>query len=171
MPRKTQQVETRLIAEYLKQTYAKFPYIIKQPLGKVSPELMAAVGFNGALRLSRPSRPEVDAVVILPKYLVLVEAKVWSVVNGLAKLPLYKSLVPYTPDLKQYMPRELIMELVVGWTNDNLEIMARDAGVRVVVFHPPWIEEVTERMHKYWTSDYRVEREAKLRQREALGLE
>jgi len=171
MARKTQQVETRLIAEYVKETYAKFPVIMKQPLGKVSDSLMADLGYDKALRISRPSRPEVDAVVILPRYLILIEAKVWSVVNGLAKIPLYKSLVPFTPELRDYKGREILMELVVAWTNDNLEIMARDMGVKVHVFHPPWIEEVVSKMHNYWTADYRTQRAEKLRLREQLGVD
>ncbi len=171
MPRKTQQVETRLIAEYCKETYSKFPVIMKQPLGKVSEGLMADLGYDKALRISRPSRPEVDAVVVLPRHLLLIEAKVWSVVNGLAKLPLYKSLVPFTPELRSYQGRDILMELVVAWTNDNLEIMARDTGVAVKVYHPPWIEDVVKGMHNYWTADYRTARAEKLRLREQLGLD
>jgi len=171
MARKTQQVESRLIAEYMKEKYSKFPYILKQPLGKISDTLMADLGYDKAIRLSRPSRPEVDAVVILPKHLILIEAKVWSVVNGLAKLPLYKSLVPVTPELRDYQDKELLMELVVAWSNDNLEIMARAAGATVKVYHPPWVEDIVANMHNYWTADYRAQRAEKLRLREELGLD
>lgn len=169
--RKTQQVESRLIAEYVKEAYSKFPVILKQPLGKISESLMAELGYDKAMRISRPSRPEVDAVVILPRHLLLIEAKVWSVVNGLAKLPLYKSLVPFTPELTQYRDKEPLMELVVAWSNDNLEIMARDQGVAVKVYHPPWIEDIVNNMHKYWTADYRAQRATKLEMRERLGLD
>jgi hypothetical protein len=63
------------------------------------------------------------------------------------------------------------MELVVGWTNPNLEIMARDAGVTVRVFCPDWLGKVVEEQHRYWTSDYRREREEKLKRRELFGVE
>jgi len=169
--RKTRQVETRLIAEYLHDRYGKFPTITKQPLGTVPAHLIESEGYKRAVGVMRPFRPEIDGIIILPRYLVLVEAKVWSVINGLAKLPMYKSLVPFTPELKQYMPRGILMELVVGWTNDNLQIMARDAGVSVKVYCPDWLVEVVEGMHKYWTADYRREREQKLRMREYYGIE
>lgn len=171
MARKTRQVETRLIAEYLKETYSSFPFITCQPLGEVSPALMASEGYERALGLTRPFRPVADALVILPRYLVLIEAKVWQVMIGLGKLPLYRSLVAITPELKQYMPREIILELVVGWTNSNLEKMASDNGVRVKVFCPPWLSEIVAGMHKYWTPEYRATRDEKLRMRELLGLE
>lgn len=171
MARKSQQVEVRMVAEYLLQAYASFPTRTGVPLGSVDEKLMTSVGYQKAIDMSRPYRPEVDAIVILPRYLVIIEAKVWNVVNGLAKLPLYKSLVPSTPELKQYMPREIIMELVVGWTNTNLETMAKAAGVAVKVYSPPWLADVVDRLHNYWTKEYQQERQRVLETRQALGLE
>ena len=171
MARKTQQVETRLLAEYLKETYSKFSFITKVPLGLVSEELLRTEGYVKGLRMQRPQRYEADAVVLLPRYFVLVEAKVWHIVDGMAKLPLYKSLIPFTPELKQYLPRDTIMELVVPWSNPNLEIMCRDASIRLVVYKPGWIDEVVNRVTEYGTREYRLTREKKLRDRELLGLD
>lgn len=171
MARKSRQVETRMISEYLKANYSSFSYIMDCPLGKVDEALMREVGYKQALGITRPFRPIADAVVILPRHLLLVEAKVWNVVNGLAKLPLYECLVPFTPELKEYLPREVLMQLVVGWTNTNLEIMAARADVSIKIYRPPWLEEIVESMHKYWTPEYRQAREAKLRMREHLGLD
>ena len=169
--RKTRQVETRMLAEYLKEHYADFPRITKQPLGHVDAYIMAKEGYERALGITRAFRPEVDAVVILPANLLLVEAKVWQVLNGLAKLPLYASLVPVTPELKQYQPRGIIMQLVVGWSNPNLEIMAREAGVELKLYCPDWLKEVEDKMHNYWTKEYREARESRLRMREFYGVE
>jgi len=169
--RKSRQVETRMISEYLKENYSEFSYILNIPLGAVSEQLMKEEGYQRALGLSRPFRPIADAVVILPRYLLLVEAKVWNIVNGLAKLPLYKSLLPVTPELEDYMPRGVIMQLVVGWTNPNLERMAREINVSVQTYRPPWLEEVVESMHRYWTREYRDTREKKLAMREFFGVD
>jgi hypothetical protein len=169
--RKSRQVEVRLVAEYLKETYPRYPFINKQPLGKVPSELLTEVGYKRAVGMSRPFRPEVDAIVIMPGALVLIEAKVWSVVDGCAKLPLYKSLVPFTPELKQYLKLPITMELVVAKTNDNLEIMAREMGVTVRLFAPDWVLEVIKGMESYWTKEYRVERERKLEARRILGVD
>ncbi len=171
MARKSQQVETRMIAEYLAAEYSKFSFITSVPLGVVSEKLMETEGTKRAIGLSRPYRPEVDAVVILPRYLVLVEAKVWNIVNGLAKLPMYKSLVPVTPELAPYKGLEIIMELVVGWSNTNLELMASGAGVRVKVYCPAWLQEVVDGMQKYWTKEYRDARQRKLELREFYGVD
>lgn len=171
MARKSRQVETRMISEYLKENYSEFIYILNVPLGAVPEDIMRREGYQRALGLSRPFRPMADAVVILPHYLLLVEAKVWNVVNGMAKLPLYKSLVPITPELMEYRPRGVIMQLVVGWTNANLELMARAADVELKVYRPLWLEEVVESMHKYWTREYRDQREKRLAMREFFGVD
>jgi hypothetical protein len=171
LARKTQQVEVRMLSEYLLATYSQFPTSQNVPLGAVSEALMAQAGYKQALGLSRPYRPWADALVILPRHLLLIEAKVWNVVAGLAKLPLYKSLIPNTPELKQYMPRDILMELVVGWTNTNLETMAQAAGVSVKVYSPAWLQDIVSKMHNYWTADYRAERARKLDMRQQLGLE
>ena len=171
MARKSRQVEVRMISEYLKKNYSEFIYTLNVPLGAVSEELMREEGYQRALGLSRSFRPIADALVVLPNYLLLVEAKVWNVVNGLAKLPLYKSLVSITPELAQYRTRGVIMQLVVGWTNSNLELMARAADVELKVYRPLWLEEVVESMHKYWTSEYRDQREKRLAMREFFGVD
>lgn len=171
MARKSQQVEVRMVAEYLLANYAKFPTRTGVPLGAVDEKLQATVGYQKAILMSRPYRPEVDAIVFLPHYLVLIEAKVWNVVNGLAKLPLYKSLVASTPELREFKDREVLMELVVGWTNTNLETMAEAAGVDVKVYSPDWLADVVDHMHNYWTTEYQQERQRILETRKALGLE
>lgn len=169
--RKSRQVETRMVSEYMLQEYGKYTHMTKVPLGKVPDELMSEMGYKRAVGVTRPFRPEVDAVAILPGALILIEAKVWNVLNGLGKLPMYKSLVPFTPELVQWHHLPVIMELVVGWSNDNLELMARDAGVRVRVYCPEWLSEVVESQHKYWTPEYRAQREEKIKLREMYGLD
>lgn len=171
MARKSRQVETRLIAEYLKEHYSEFPHVLNQPLGAVSEDLQRREGYQRALGMSRPFRPVADAMVVLPGNLLLIEAKVWNVVNGLAKLPLYKSLVPITPELRIYQPRGVMMRLVVGWSSLNLEVMARSVDVELIVYCPDWLTEVIDGLHKYWTREYREEREKKMKLREFFGVE
>jgi len=171
MARKSRQVETRMLSEYLLANYGKFSYIMDVPLGLVDEKIMAAQGYQQAINAARPFRPRADAIVILPNYLVLVEAKVWNTVNGLAKLPLYKTLVPLTPELKQYMPREVLMELVAGSAPSNLSLMAEAQGVKLRIYNPPWLKEVVDGMNKYWTPEYQAARQEKLALREHFGLE
>ncbi len=171
MAAKNQQVETRLIAEYVKERYSAFPFTLKQPLGGVSDDLAREMGFSKALAIARPSRPEADAVVFHTKSLILIEAKVWHIIDGLAKLPLYKALIPTTPELVQYRDMPVSMEIVVPWTNENLITMATSVGAQVVLYKPLWIDEVVAKVQRYTTREYREERQEKNRLRELLGLD
>lgn len=170
-PRKTRQVETRLVAEYLKERVLPHFFIQRVPLGNIDEELVARIGTRAALGISRPFRPEVDAVVIYEGVIEVVEAKIFKIVDGIAKLPLYASLVPHTPELKKYMPRRVGMRLVVPWTSPTLWAMAEKMNVTVEVFCPEWVKEEVERYHSYWTADYRRLREEKQKLRAYFGVE
>lgn len=169
--RERNSVEGRLVSEYIATYYAKFPSATSVPLGRVEEMDMAKYGYLSAIHRQRPWRPEADGYVVLPNYLVLIEAKVWSPLLGLQKLPMYASLVPDTPELKKYMPREVIMELVVGISAQNLETMAQRAGVRVRVFTPEWVIPYLNYMDKYQTREYKRERQRILETRRILGVE
>ena len=171
MARKSRQVETRMVAEYLKLNYSKFPFIMDVPLGRLDPEALATQGIARTANMLRPFRPRADAIVILPRYLVVIEAKVWNVVNGLAKIPLYKSLIPFTPELAQYKDYDILMEMVVGRSDANLEIMARDMGVTLRLYAPAWLAEVVDGMNKYWTKEYQAARQEKQQLREYFNVE
>ena len=167
---KNHQVEVRLVAEYCKQHFLPHPYLQKVPLGKIDERIVAEVGLPRAIRYSRPFRPEIDAIGVLPGALVLVEGKIFKIIDGLAKLPIYASLVPHTPELREYLPRQLIPRLVVPWISDNLEIMAREASVELVLFCPEWVADEVKRMHHYWTADYRRARDERNKMIQYFGL-
>ena len=169
--RKTRQVEAKMVAEYLKENYSEYSHTTNVALGKVPEELMSKEGYKRAIGMWRPYRPFVDAMVIMPGALILIEAKVKSVIDGCAKLPLYKSLVPFTPELKAYWKLPIIMELVAAETNPNLEIMAREQGVRIKVYCPAWLQEIIDSWNVYWTKEHREQREEKLKLREFYGIE
>lgn len=171
MVRQNRQVETRMIAEYLVAQYSKFPYMTNVPLGTSSVSLQQQFGTDKALGLSYPNRWKADAIVILPKYLIVIEAKVWQVLMGLGKLPIYKDLIPITPELQQYQPRDILMELVVAQSNPNLEVAARGRGVTIKEYNPDWLKAIIADMNKYWTSEYRTTRADKMALREEFGLQ
>ncbi len=169
--RKTKQVEGPFLSSYILSHYAKFPVMYDQGLGAIPDEYLRKYGTAKAIAMYDPTRMHVDAIVLLPRYFLLIEAKVWEVMMGLGKLPIYKSLVPITPELKQYQPREILMELVVARTNDNLEWSAKDNGVKVVLFSTPGAEVAIRDRENYQLPEYRAKREQILKTRESLGLE
>jgi hypothetical protein len=166
-----QQRERRLIAEYCVEKFPRASVIYGCPLGPVPQKMIATLGPRKALRMARGLRPEVDALVVQDRRLIMVEAKILRWIDGIAKLPVYKSLVPTTEELKQYQGYDVEMRLCFPWPAENIEEAARNAGVVLDVFHPPWIDEYMTELGKYWTGEYLAAREEKRRMREIFGLE
>ena len=166
-----QQRERRLIAEYIVDRFPKARVIYGCPLGPVPQRLIATLGPRKALRMARGLRPEVDALVVQDRRLVLVEAKIQRWIDGIAKLPVYKSLVPTTEELKQYQGYDMEMRLCFPWYSETIEEAAKNLGVVLDVFHKPWIDEYLTELGKYWSDEYIAGRAEKKRMREIFGLE
>jgi len=128
-------------------------------------------GAAKARKVYRPSRPEIDAVVWTEKYLILVEGKIYKVMDGLAKLPVYASLVPTTTELANDLDKEIRMELLCVNPLPWIEEAAEKAGVAVIRFTPPWILEIWEDRDRYWTPEAIAKREEKKRILRSLGID
>lgn len=167
----SEQRERLLLSEYIR---LKLPNsIVRQncPLGIVPESLIIEYGRTAALRVARKMRPEVDALVIEPKRLILIEAKIIRWVDGISKLPLYRALIPDTPELEAYKDREVVCRLVIPFTQENMLSVAARMGVEVVEFSTPAIDEyVRTTLPKYQTAEYKRERAEILRQRDILGV-
>jgi hypothetical protein len=124
-----------------------------------------------ALRIARPWRPEVDALVIAPKELILVEAKVFKYMDGLSKLPVYRDLIDSTPELEQYKKLPRRMQLLLPAKLDWVETAAKAVGVETVVWAPDWVKAVWEERDKYWTKEAVQAREERKRILKAIGYE
>ena len=132
---------------------------LRCPLGPIPVELTELYGPAKAARVYRPSRPEVDALVVLPGALLLIEAKIFKYMDGLAKLPVYASLVPSTPELMVFEGRPTIMHLLlpvkIPW------VMAAAPGLGVEVYNkaPEWVLQIWEERDKYWQPEARLRRQ------------
>lgn len=163
--------ETRLIGEYVATKFAGRRTATLVALGPAVDGLAETLPQTARLRHSRPWRPEVDAVVWMDGVLLLIEAKVADYVSGIAKLPLYKSLIPSTPELSPWWGWEIRMRLVVPRARAWHEAMAANAGVEIDIFEPPWMRDYWEYRDRYWTAEYRQRRQAVLETRRQLGVE
>jgi len=166
-----QQRERRLIAEYIVDRFPRATVIYGCPLGPVPQKMVATLGPRKALRMARGIRTEVDALVILDHKLILVEAKIQRWVDGIAKLPIYRSLIPTTPELEEYRGWEVEMRLCFPWESETIQEAAKNAGVVLDVFHQPWVDDYLTELGKYWSGEYIAARAEKKRMRELFGLE
>jgi len=147
------ELEPRWVAEYVAANYPNAENRPRCPLGPIPTGIQEAIGGDKARRVYRPWRPEVDTCVILPTKLVLIEGKIFKTMDGLSKLPVYKSLIPTTPELTAHKEKPIDMELLVVRPLPWVVQAASLAGIRVVEWAPPWIIQVWEDRDKYWAPE------------------
>lgn len=162
--------ERRLLAEYVAVKFGAYRHMKDQPVGPALTWDDPNITGLKALRASRGWRPEVDAIVVMDGVLLLIEAKVRSPIDGLAKLPLYKALVGTTPELREWASWDVRMRLVLPYVIPWVELTAKEVNIEVDYYVPVWINAYLEHYNRYWSREYREEREAVMRQRALLGL-
>lgn len=147
------EVETKWVAEYCAKFYPDFPVRYNVRLGPPREELVRLYGLEKALRMSQPWRVRADALVIKPDELILIEGKLYRPLDGLSKLPMYKSLIPSTPELAAYKHLPVRMQLLVVEVSSSIEELARQHGVELVKWAPTWVIEVWREKDLYWTKE------------------
>lgn len=168
----TEPREKLLRQQYLSKRYPDAHVIIDAALGMPPEPLVIDIGLDRALRLSRPSRPKIDALIIEPARLLLIEFKILRWLDGISKLPAYSAMVDFTPELKEYQARGRTMRVVLPAVHDNILMTAYALGVEVEEFTSPEIDHyVKVEDPATRQSAARIAREDKRRARELLGLE
>ena len=164
------EIEPRWVSWYIKKHYPDGEVRLRCPLGPIPDELKELYGPAKAARVYRPSRPEVDALVILPGALLLIEAKIFKYMDGLAKLPVYASLVPQTSELMVFKDRPVLMHLLIRKAIPWVVAAAPGVGVEVMTDAPDWLLEIWAERDQYWTPGARMKRADRKALLEKLGF-
>lgn len=163
--------EQRYVSEYVLETYPQDTHKFRCPLGTVPEMWINEMGLGKALKVYRPYRPECDAAVITADAIVLIEGKLFKVMDGLSKLPIYRSLIKETPEFFEYKTLPVQAVLVTpkepGWSAR----IAKENDIRVEIYRPAWIEEYYANQEKYWTAEERLKRLKRKRVLEGLEYE
>lgn len=168
--RPRRELEPRWVSEYMAATYPKAEVRMRVPLGPIPKETQADYGLMKGLRVYRPWRPEVDAAARWMDKTIFVEAKIFKYMDGLSKLPVYKSLLPDTPELAHW-PKDVIMELLIPAPITWVLSAAQNFGVRVVSsFVPEYIKQAWDERDKYWTKEAIQLREERKLRMQAAGI-
>ncbi len=130
----------RLVTEWAVRTFPLAELKLRVDLGDLKPAL-AATGLTAAeLRRLGRSRRWVDAMIVEPAAVHLVEGKINLVPGALEQLELYRRLFPKTPELAHLRDRRLELHVVYAVEDPVLIALARDRGVRVHLFRPAWVD-------------------------------
>ena len=152
------EIEPRWVSWYIKENYPDAEVRLRCPLGRIPDELKELHGPAKAAKVYRPWRPEVDALVILPGAILLIEAKIFKYRNGLGQLIIYGALVRRTPELDVFQDRPILMHLLLPTPIPWIVDVAPEFGIEVVTAAPEWLMTIWEERDKYWTPGARMKR-------------
>jgi len=163
-------LEPRWVSWYVARHYPRDIVKLRCPLGPIPDALREAVGEAKGIKMYRPWRPEVDALVIKPGGIDLIEAKIFKFMDGLSKLPVYKSLVPVTPELRAWKDLPVRMFLLIPAPIEWVQTAASRTEVMAVAEAPDDIKKVWEERDKYWTKPFMEAREKRKQKLRELGF-
>lgn len=152
------------------QAYPKAEVRLSVPLGGIPKQTQQDYGLMKGLQVYRPWRPEADAIANWNGHTILVEAKIFKYMDGLSKLPVYKSLIPSTPELAHF-PADISMELLLPVPITWVIQAAQGTGVKVITtFVPDYIQHAWNQRDKYWTKDAIQARETRKQAIKEAGI-
>ena len=139
--RQWQPREMRLVSEYLAKHYPDYPTKTRVRLGSVHPDLHPELLSGGELRALGVWRRWADAIIIMPDRLILIEAAIRPEPGKISQLELYEHLLPKTPELVEHKDKPIEKVLLFALEDPVTAAMARERGIKVVYFRPPWIDD------------------------------
>ncbi len=161
--------EHRYVSDYVLMKYPHDIHKFRCPLGTVPEMWVREMGLGKAIRAFRPYRPEVDAAVVTADRIVIIEGKLFKVMDGLSKLPIYRSLIAETPEFSEYRTLPVEAVLVTPKEPQWAQKVVAELDIVVDIFIPGWIKEYYEAQEKYWTTEEKFEREKRKEMLKGLG--
>lgn len=140
-PRPREELEERLVAEYLAAAHPDAQHMIRVRLGPLPAG--APVGPDERWRetIYGVARHWGDGLAIYPDRLVLLEAKLKLSPDALGQLLVYHDLIEQTPELMPYVGRPRTLECVYAFGDEDTERILREHGINPVRFAPAWAVE------------------------------
>jgi hypothetical protein len=143
----------KLVTEWLQLTYPNDAYQTRVRLGSLPLNMGALDTDTPEARLVHNAFARwADAVVFLPDRTLIVEAKLVAHPGALAQLELYQRLVPMSPylNLRPDMP----IESVLLYAKEDVIVsqLAREKGITLVQYDPPWVDEALQAISRRKTS-------------------
>jgi len=133
--------ETRLLMEYLAQTYPDDRWLTNIKVGTAIQPKVGLELTDEERRMFKVYQRFPDAVVVRPRELVVIEACVWRSLEKVGQLLQYLLVVPHTTELKPFLDRPVVGELLTAQGDAVAEKICRDHNIRYTVFVPPWLDE------------------------------
>jgi len=135
--------EAEYVAEYCSQAFRGLTVIYHCRLGTYPTPLTAEELSPEEQAMLRVRMRWADAVVISPKVITVVEAKLRAseFLKALGELQLYMHLVRHTPEFDKFRDRAVAGRLVIPFEDPALAVIARRQNIDVAIYKPTFWNE------------------------------
>jgi hypothetical protein len=135
-------VERRWVLEYIATKCKDAIWKVAHKRLGVVPREVAIRGAGLPLTALRSYLPYCDAVCVFEDRIEIIEFKVHDPMRAVAQLLYYKTLAMQDEELKQFMPRPIILKLVYWRYDSNLDALCRANGIVLEVEKPAWLDPI-----------------------------
>lgn len=136
-----QQRERRYIVDYVRTRYPDAYAIFNQRLGGMPAKLEGVDIGNISSNIYKVFNRYVDALVIQPDKVLLIEAKILADLGAVSQLEYYAALVGQTPDLARYSALPLELHIVTASADPSFVAFAASKNITIDIYRPPYAVE------------------------------
>jgi len=139
--RRNVQASTKLLHEWAAMQPWDDPPTYELRLGPTPLSAAVDVMTPEVERMLRVFNRYADLIGITPTEIQVVEAKMLFDPGAISQVQHYVDLVHYTPILRQFPGRQVVAVILVAFDDPIIHQRANAAGIRVIVYSPPWAAE------------------------------
>jgi len=126
--------EADFLSEYLARFYKDAILFNRLRLGAVPATAIPPTADYYERKVWGNIRFWADAVVVTPQKIILIEAKIRPTPGVIGQIEIYRRLLPHTPELKPFFPREVEAQLIYCIEFPLIVALAREKGIRAIQF-------------------------------------
>jgi len=128
----------RILVEYLGKHYAPGSWQTNVRVGEIDPSISALFITDKEKRMAMSSTFIVDAVVILPEEVVLIEVETEIFIKAVCQVEFYSHMFGNTERFREHWNKPRTMIVVSTSESDLLRWWANMHGVRWIHYEPIW---------------------------------
>jgi len=133
-------VHEPMLVEWLARTYPAGTWRVNVRLGMPHPEILRVSVRPEVQRMVKITTPSADAVVTLPDEVHIIECLVRPEWWKILMLKVYGKLFPMTEEFRPHWEKPISLIVLAALYDPFMEWIAREEGVRVIYYRPPWLE-------------------------------
>lgn len=149
MSRLWQPRETRLLSEWIVKTFPNDKVIYRVRLGQPPGWAKTSIDGGAPPEIYKIYQRWADAIIITPKELILIEAKIKPDPGVISQINLYEQLLPKTPELQEFMDLPTRKVLLMAQRDLDVEELARTQDIEIQYYSPPWVTDYLKEIHRY----------------------